>query len=75
MTKAQDRCSGGRMNLGAYFMQGRRVWEPCDRPPAFRVFVNPPRGEDDGTSLLCDHCNRNDYIGFSRSALNTRKGE
>jgi hypothetical protein len=56
-------------NLGSYFLEGRRVHETCKRPPAFRVFVNPPRDGSDGTVLLCDHCNRFDYATFRREPL------
>ena len=65
-------CRGNAMSLGAYFLEGRRVHQACKNPPKFRVFVNPPNANNDGTVLLCDHCNRFDYQAFRREPLPTR---
>lgn len=59
------------MDLGAYFTEARRVHVQCKSRPRYRVFVNPPRGDDDGTVLLCEDCNRFDYVGFRRERLQT----
>lgn len=66
-------CGGHEADFGAYFFEGKRVHRRCKRPPAFRVFVNPPRDGNDGTVLLCSFCNDWDYQTFRREPLATPK--
>lgn len=57
-------------DLGAYFLQCRRVPVRCTGEATWAVRVNPPSTKSDGIVRLCDHCNRFDFLYFRREKIN-----
>jgi hypothetical protein len=67
-------CENTVSDLGAYFLQGRRVPVRCARDAAWVVSVNPPTKDSDGNVRLCDSCNALDYRTFPREKIASKAG-
>ena len=59
-------------DLGAYFLQCKRVPVRCKGEAKWVVSVNPPSKDRDGKVRLCEHCNKFDYLTFKRERIDNK---
>lgn len=62
-------CQGYKVNMGSMLGHGGPRTSACDFKPKFRVFINPPKADDDGTKVVCDLCQRFTYGTFRYEEL------